>query len=46
MTHHEIDDFSKLNEGDAIHFGLHEVSPLDGRHNGLNKTEEIKPEAN
>lgn len=32
MTHHEIDDFSKLDsKGDAMHFGLHEVSPLDGR---------------
>ena len=31
-THHEIDDFSKLDsKGEAMHFGLHEVSPLDGR---------------
>jgi hypothetical protein len=40
MTHHEIDDFSKLDtKGNAMHFGLHEVSPLDGRQNGLNKDE-------
>ena len=29
--------FSKLETGKEKHFGLHEMSPLDGRANGLNK---------
>jgi hypothetical protein len=24
-----------------MHYGLHEVSPLDGRENGLNKSDDI-----
>jgi hypothetical protein len=30
LTHHEIDDFSKIDSNKAS-FGLQEVSPLDGR---------------